>query len=103
MRFLGDEYGEPLRADRREVDLAFHGKRARGSVDAFADRVRIESARRPRGLQGHAKMAARDLFLHGLDVGAELKKELRDAGDDARLVVSDKRNSRDVLGHSTLL
>ena len=89
MRFLRDENGQSLRAHRCEVNLRFHLQNAGGQPDAVLDRGRVEVGGRPRGLQGHAEVAARDLFLHGLNIGAQLEKKLRDSGDDSGLVVSD--------------
>jgi hypothetical protein len=44
-------------------------------------------------------LTARHGLFHCLDVGAELKKQLRDARDDARLVVPDESNGRKRIGH----
>jgi hypothetical protein len=41
-------------------------------------------------LEGHAELAAGDLFLHGFDVGPQLKEKLGDPGNDAGLVLSDQ-------------
>ena len=90
MRFLRDENGQPLRADRREVDLRVHAQVARGFLHGALNSRPVEAGGRPRGLQRHAELAARDLFLHRLDVRAQLEEKLRDPRDDARLVFSDQ-------------
>ncbi len=100
MRFLRDENGKPLRTDWREVNFRLHLQVAGGFANFLLDGDLVEAGRRPRGLEGHAELSARDLFLHRLDVGAELEEKLGDAGDDAGLVVSNESNGGEMLGHA---
>ncbi len=100
MRLLRNEDGEPLRADGCEVNFRVHLQLGAGGFHAALDGGAVEAGGRPRGLQRHAELAAGDLLLHGLDVGAELKEELRDPGDDAGFVVSNESDRGEMLGHS---
>src|SRR5258708_2152203 len=100
MWFLGYEKGQPLGADRREVDLRFHFQVAGVFPDVVRDGGPVEAGGRPRGLEGHAEVAAADLFLHGFDVGAQLEKELGDPGDDAWFVPSDQGDRGELFGHA---
>jgi hypothetical protein len=52
-------------------------------------------------LQGHAELAARDLFLQRLDIRAELEEQLRDPRNDARLVLSNEGDGRVMPGHGS--
>jgi hypothetical protein len=54
-----------------------------------AQRVRAHVGALPRGLEGHAELAAGDLFLQGLDVGVLFEKEIGDPRDDPGLVAPD--------------
>ncbi len=103
VRLFRHQEGEPLRTNRREMNLHLHVQVLRGFADALLDRRVIEFRGCPRSLKRHAEVAACDLFLHRLDVGAELEKQLRDARDDAGFVVSDQRNGGDVFGHDCRL
>lgn len=99
MGFPGDEDGEALRADGGEVEPGFHAEGAGGFADFVLDVRFVEAGGGPGGLEGHAEAAAGDLFLEGLDVGAELEEKLGDAGDDAGFVGADEGEGSDVLGH----
>ena len=94
MGLLRDENGQPLRTHRREMNLRFHLQVEGGLADAALNNRLVEAGGRPRGLEGHAELAAGDLFLHGLDIGAQLEEQLRDPGDDAGLVVADQGDGR---------
>jgi hypothetical protein len=39
------------------------------------------------------------LFLHGLDIGAELEEKLGNSGDNAGLVMPDEGDNREMSGH----
>ena len=103
VRLLRHEDGEALRAGGREMDFRFHLQLGGGLADVVLDGGAVELLGRPRGLQRHAELAAGDLFLHGFDVGAELEEELRDARDDAGLVLPDESDGGEVLGHKAEL
>ena len=81
------------------MDLRVHGQIAGGFLDRMLNRLPVEAGGGPRGLEGHAELAAGDLFFHGLDVGAQLEKQLGNPGNDAGLVVSDQGDGREMLGH----
>jgi hypothetical protein len=49
----------------------------------------VANPRLPRGLEGHAELAAGDLFFQRLDVGLLFEKKIGDAGDDAGFVTPD--------------
>jgi len=99
--FLRDENGESLRADRDEMNLRFHLEVTASGLDFALDGGAVKVGGRPGGLEGHAELAAGDLFLHGFDVGAQLKEELRDPRDDAGFVVSNEGDRGEMLGHET--
>ncbi len=99
VRFLGDEDGKSLRTGGREMDLGFHVEAFAGDGDFLLDFVAVEAGRGPGGLEGHAELAAGDLFFHGFDIGAESEEELGDAGDDAGFVVTDEGDGGETMGH----
>ena len=97
--FFCHENGEALAARGGEMDLGFHTEVAARLPDVLLDFCAVEARGRPRGLEGHAELSARDLFFEGLDVGAELEEELGDPGDDARLVMADQGDGGELFGH----
>ncbi len=84
MRFPGDEDAEALRTDGREMDFRFHLQVVRGFADAALDFFLLKFCARPRSLERHAELAARDGFFHRLDVRAVLTAKLGDAGAKSR-------------------
>ena len=99
MGLARDKDGEPLRTGGREMDLSLQAEFVCRFPHALLDRDPIQSGVGPRGLQGHAELTAGDLFLHGLDIGAELEEKLGNSGDNAGLVMPDEGDNREMSGH----
>ena len=90
MRFFGDHDGEALAAVRLgEPDLDFHAELLGEPVQSGAQGGGAASPRPPGRLEGHAELAARDLFFQRLDIGFLLEKKIGDAGDDAGFIAPD--------------
>ena len=90
MGFARDENGQALAAMRfGETNFDFHREAAREGLKAGNHGVAAEVASAPRSLEGHAELAAGDLFLEALDVRLLLEEKTGYAGNDAGLVAAD--------------
>ena len=98
MGFLGDHDGVALAAFRvGQAQLDFHSQLFGQRIEAGFQRLQLQVVAPPRGLQRHAELAARDLFLQRLDVGVLFKKEIGDPGDDPGLVPANDGNCGKLL------
>jgi hypothetical protein len=87
MRFLRHHDGEALAAvGFGEAHLDFHAEPAGEGVQSGAQARDVAIRRTPRGLEGHAELAAGDLFLQRLDIGVLLEQKSGDARNDAGFV-----------------
>ena len=98
MRFLRHHDGEALAAvGFGEAHLDFHAQPAGEGVQPGAQARGVAIRRTPRGLKGHAELAAGDLFFQRLNVGMLLKQKGGDAGNDAGFVPSDDGNGGELF------
>jgi len=82
----GQKGDSPLPARISEADLNLHLERLAEGPESLAQGVGIDFAFVPGGLQGHAELAPRYLFLERLNVGPLFEEKMSDARDDAGLV-----------------
>ena len=94
MRFAGCHEGHALPAVRlHPAQLDFHAELFGQPGQSGGHRGPVRGRPQPRSLEGHAELAARDLFFERLDIGPPLEEEIGDGGHDPGFVAADDGQS----------